>query len=313
MFQENQLIGEKYRIKKLLGRGGFGSVYLAEETWLKKLVAIKVPKDQDPSLPAMLGEPRMLGQLDHPNIVRVTTCEKEDNIFFFVMEYVDGESLESILGREGALPLETFFQYMEQILSAVEYAHKKNVLHRDLRPANILISKDGVLKVADFGISKVLKGSACAHTRVGSPPYMAPEQFLGHTVLASDIYSLGVMMYEMLTGSLPIYDTDISIIQKKAAEGHVTPPNLKKRSIPERLGRITMKAMAPKIEQRYQSAADLRRELLLKGGVREQSLEIENIRERLRARESTSSALCWNCRKPLPKKAATCRHCGETQ
>jgi serine/threonine protein kinase len=261
----------------------------------------------------MLGEPRMLGQLDHPNIVRVMTCEKEENIFFFVMEYVDGESLESILARDGALPLKTFFEYMEQILSAVEYAHKKNVLHRDLRPANVLISKDGVLKVADFGISRVLEGSGFAPTRVGSPPYMAPEHFLGQTVLASDIYSIGVMMYEMLTGSLPIYDTDISLIQKKAAEGHVTPPNLKIRQIPERLGRITMKAMAPKIEQRYQSAAELRRDLLLKGGVREQSLEIESIRERLRARESPSGALCWNCMKPLAKKATTCRHCGETQ
>jgi serine/threonine-protein kinase len=312
MLQKDQLIG-KYRIKELLGSGGFGKVYRAEDTWLKIPVAIKVPHDQHPKLDEMLCEARLLASLDHPNIVRVLNSEKTENVFYFVMEYVDGQSLESILEKEKTLPLDTFFDYIEKILGAVEYAHKKNILHRDLRPANILISKEGVLKIADFGISKDLQNAPFARTRVGSPPYMAPEQFLGRSVLVSDIYAIGVMMYEMLTGNLPIYDADINALQRKAAEGRVTPPEQKNKSIPQRLSRIILKAMAPKIEQRYPSAEELRKDLLNEGGVKGQYIQIQEIQERLRAKKTSSGVLCWNCRKPMHKKANVCMHCGEKQ
>src|SRR4029453_13148211 len=122
-----------------------------------------------------------------------------EGVFFIVMEYIKGESMEGVLDREKSLDLPRALNYIVQILKGVEHAHKAQVLHRDLRPANVLVSESGVVKVADFGTSRFLEKSH-ATTVIGSPPYMAPEHFQGRAVLASDIYSVGVMLYQMLTG-----------------------------------------------------------------------------------------------------------------
>ena len=205
MFFRGQTIG-KYRILSSLGSGGFGSVYLAEDTWIDKKVAIKVPHKQNLDFTELLKEPRLLASMSHPNIVTVITAEKEDDVFFIVMEYVAGQTLEHLIMREGALDLTRALDFACQMCNAVDHAHRAGVLHRDLRPGNMLISETGMLKVTDFGTSRFLEIAAHGTTVIGSPPYMAPEQFYGKAVFASDVYSVGVTIYQMLTGSLP-YDT----------------------------------------------------------------------------------------------------------
>ena len=205
VFLRGQIVG-KYKILSTIGSGGFGTVYLADDTWIDKKVALKVPHKQGVDFGELLREPRLLAALDHPNIVSILTAEKQENVFFIVMEYVPGETLETIITREGALDVTRALDYTCQICNAVDHAHKQGVLHRDLRPSNVLVSENGMLKVADFGTSRFLEIAAHGTTVIGSPPYMAPEQFHGKAVFASDVYSLGVTMYQMLTGMLP-YDT----------------------------------------------------------------------------------------------------------
>src|SRR5512135_307326 len=202
MVFRGQTLG-KYRILEPLGSGGFGTVYLAEDTWIDKKVALKVPHRQGVDFGELLREPRLLATLNHPNIVSILTAEQQDNVFFIVMEFVPGETLETIIAREGALDLPLALDYICQICNAVDHAHRHGVLHRDLRPSNVLIASTGLAKVADFGTSRFLEIAAHGTTVIGSPPYMAPEQFQGKAVFASDIYSLGVTMYQILTGDLP--------------------------------------------------------------------------------------------------------------
>ena len=151
MFFRGQMLG-KYRILSPLGSGGFGTVYLAEDTWIDKKVALKVAHRQHGlDFGQLLREPRLLASLNHPNIVSVLTAEKEDRIFFIVMEYVPGETLEGIIIREGALDVPRALDYTCQICNALDHAHGQNVIHRDLRPGNVLVTEQGLVKVADFG------------------------------------------------------------------------------------------------------------------------------------------------------------------
>ena len=205
MFFRGQIIG-KYKILTTIGSGGFGTVYLAEDTWIDKKVALKVPHKQHLDFGELLREPRLLATLNHPNIVDILTAEKQENVFFIVMEFVPGETLESIIAREGALELTRALDYTCQICNALDHAHRQGVLHRDMRPSNVLVTEKGLAKVADFGTSRFLEIALHGTTIIGSPPYMAPEQFQGKAVFASDIYSVGVTMYQMLTGDLP-YET----------------------------------------------------------------------------------------------------------
>ncbi len=211
MFLLGETVG-KYQILANLGSGGFGTVFLARDTWIDKKVAIKVPHRQTGDADDLLQEPRLLAALDHPNIVGILTAEREDGTFFIVMEYIKGESLEAVLDREKSLDVPRALNYAIQILKGVEHAHEAQILHRDLRPANVLISDSGALKVADFGTSRLLERSH-ATTVIGSPPYMAPEAFQGRAVLASDIYSVGVMVYQMLTGVLPYFSPNPAQIE----------------------------------------------------------------------------------------------------
>ena len=261
MLFKGQTLG-KYRIVQALGSGGFGTVYLAEDTWIDKRVALKVPHRQNLDFSELLREPRLLASVSHPNIVAITTAEKQDNLFFIVMEYVHGETLENVIARDGALDLPRTLDYTVQICNAIDHAHGQGVLHRDLRPANVLVSDQNVCKVADFGTSRFLEIAAHGTTVIGSPPYMAPEQFHGKAVFASDLYSLGVTMYQMLTGVLP-YDTPAPADIGRLERGElVTPPKLKNHAIPRRLNDIVMQAMAPDVAGRYQRASDLLNDLL---------------------------------------------------
>ncbi|MFQ6037376.1 MAG: protein kinase [Candidatus Aminicenantales bacterium] len=310
MFLQGQKVG-KYEIVRSLGSGGFGSVFLAKDTWLNIYVAIKVPHKQSMELFKLLKEPRLQAALNHPNIVRMITAEKKNKVFFMVMEYVKGTTMEKILEKEKVLDFDQASEYIIQIADAVNHAHSNKIVHRDLRPSNIIISDEGKVKITDFGTSVWLNNVPYASTRIGSPPYMAPEQFMGKATFRSDIYSIGCIFYEMLIGRPPIFDPDPFKILEKAQKGQITPPRLRNAAIPKAIDRIIMKCLAVKLEDRYEKASEIIRDLSrLKGRDSVQS-EIEEIRARIRARERARADLCWNCRRPLPLKEKVCPHCGE--
>ncbi len=310
MFLQGQKVG-KYEIIRSLGSGGFGSVYLARDTWLDIKVAIKVPHKQSAELYKLLKEPRLQAALNHPNIVRMIAAEKENRTFFMVMEYVKGKTLEKILEKEKVLDCGRAVDYIKQIAHGVDHAHKNKIIHRDLRPSNILISEDGTAKITDFGTSAWLSNVPYASTRIGSPPYMAPEQFLGKASFQSDIYSLGCIFYEMIIGRPPIFDPDPFKILEKAQQGRITPPRLRDSRIPREIDEIIMKCLASKVEDRYQKPAEVIRALSALKDKQEHKPEIEDILSRIRARDQVRPQLCWNCRRPLPLKTRQCPHCGE--
>jgi serine/threonine-protein kinase len=324
MFLRGQTVG-KYRILSSLGSGGFGSVYLAEDTWIDKKVALKVPHKQHLDFGEMLKEPRLLASMSHPNIVTVLTAEKQDDVFFIVMEYVPGETLEHVIMREGALDLARALDFTCQMCNAVDHAHKAGILHRDLRPGNMLVSETGMLKVTDFGTSRFLEIAAHGTTVIGSPPYMAPEQFYGKAVFASDVYSVGVTMYQMLTGQLPYQTPAPADIERLMRGALVTPPRVRNQRIPKAINDLVMRALAPDLTARYQRASDLLDDLVevrqpvarragrstpSSGGLESR---VADIQSRLRARETPQPTFCWHCRKPLPARTARCPFCNESQ
>ncbi len=325
MFFRGQTIG-KFRILSPLGSGGFGTVYLAEDTWIDKKVALKVPHKQNLDFGELLKEPRLLASMSHPNIVTLLAAEKEDNVFFMVLEYVPGETLEQLILRDGALELSRALDFTCQICNAVDHAHGAGVLHRDLRPGNMLLSEGGRLKVTDFGTSRFLEIAAHGTTVIGSPPYMAPEQFYGKAVFASDVYSVGVTMYQMMTGALPYATPAPADIEKLMRGELVTAPRLKNAKIPKSINDIVMRALAPDPTVRYQKAADLLQDILaareparrrpLRAGVAAAGVvdhAVADIHSRLRARETPQPTFCWHCRKPLQARTARCPFCNETQ
>src|SRR5438132_11032430 len=320
MFFRGQIIG-KYKILSTIGSGGFGTVYLADDTWIDKKVALKVPHEQGVDFGELLREPRLLASLSHPNIVTILTAEKQEHIFFIVMEFVPGETLETIIAREGALDVARALDYTCQISNAVDHAHKQGVLHRDLRPSNVLVTENDMLKVADFGTSRFLEIAAHGTTVIGSPPYMAPEQFKGKAVFASDVYSLGVTMYQMLTGALP-YDTPSPADLDRLMSGELlSSPRLKNPKVPKAISDIVLKAMAPDIPARYQRAGELLDDVLAardtvavrRPRAADAGGPVDDIQLRLKAREAPPPRFCWHCRKPLHARSDRCPFCGETQ
>jgi serine/threonine-protein kinase len=323
MFFRGQIVG-KYKILATIGSGGFGTVYLAEDTWIDKKVALKVPHKQTVDFGELLREPRLLASLNHPNIVAIVTAEKQENVFFIVMEYVPGDTLESIITKTGALDLPVALDFACQICNAVDHAHRHGVLHRDLRPSNVLVSAQGLAKVADFGTSRFLEIAAHGTTVIGSPPYMAPEQFQGKAVFASDVYSLGVTLFQMLTGVLPYESPSPADLGRLANGELLVAPRSKNPKVPKAINDIVLKAMAPGISARYQRVSDLLDDILAfrtprrRPGRQDKTTEAsqdegQDIQARLRARESPPARFCWHCRKPLHARSDRCPFCGEAQ
>lgn len=311
LFKGQQL--GKYEIIDTLGTGGFASVYLARDQWINKMVALKVPHYQNFEMDTLLKEPRMLARLNHPNIVGVFHAEKESDLFFIVMEYVEGESLEGLLEREKIVPHRAACEYILQICDALDYAHSQQILHRDLRPANIFISKSGVLKVGDFGVAALLERAAYATTIIGTPPYMSPEHFRGKAVYASDVYSVGIILYEMLTGLLPYYDVNPAKIEQMILEGRCTPPRVINKDIPRDLNNIILRAMAKELENRYASCFELSQAIRYFLGGTQPKREITEIKGRIAARQTTPASRCWNCNWALPRYSRVCPKCNELQ
>ncbi len=263
---------DKYKLLEIRGSGTFGTVWLAEDTWIGKKVALKIPHNQKEEFTRLVAEPKLLASLDHPNIVQILTVDKAENIFFMVMEYVDGCSLAQFL-QDNQLKLKEVVDIVLQILSALQAAHEKNIIHRDLKPGNILIATaDRKVKITDFGTATLTQAAKSGPGIGGTLYYMAKEQVLGHPAPASDLYSVGVLLYEMVTGQLPFYDEAPLAVLNKILKDEPAPARQLNPNIPVELENIISKALQKDISKRYQSAAEMRADLLaLPGG----SLDIE--------------------------------------
>jgi len=305
----------KYQILKKLGSGGFGTVYLAEDTILKTQRALKIPHRMVAQMEKSLQECILQTKLlDHPNIVKLLTVDIIEGTILMVMEYVEGTDLEKLLDKHDKLDLKTAMKYLRQVLSALEFAHRHMVIHRDIRPSNILINEEDNVKITDFGTSTLLSDRQYATTRIGSPPYMAPEQFEGRAVLASDIYSAGCLFYEMAAGLPPIVMANPMEIYKKAKSSDYAPLIKKVPSIPPGINRIISKTLEPEINNRYRSVSDVLLDLnRLNQEKQDNSVTMTDIKKRIEARTQRTDYVCWNCRKTMPTKMRRCLYCGEEQ
>ena len=311
LLARNQRLGP-YRILQKIGSGGFGAVYKAEDTRNGASVALKIPHHQDRGPEYLTHEPSVLSKLDHPNIVRFIEATRVDDLFFFVMEFIDGESLSNRLDRDRQIPWQEAADIIRQVAEAVGFAHRMKVLHRDLRPANILIRDDGIVKVTDFGIAKALVDTEYAHTIIGSPPYMAPEQLEGRATFASDLYSLGVIFYEAVTGMLPYYDVNFASLRQKILTGKCPTPQQLNPEVPLAISQFIMRAMHRFRDQRFQNAEEFLQGLHMAvsgSGARQKAAE-QLPRSHARVR-TPSRRSCWNCFRPVHPRAKICPACGE--
>lgn len=305
----------KYKILKKLGSGGFGTIYLSEDTYLKTLRALKIPHRIGTETEKLLQESVLQSKLlDHPHIVKLLTVDIIDGTIIMVMEYIKGTDIESLIDEEEKLSVKTSLHYFKQILSALEFAHKHKVIHRDIRPSNILINEKNDIKITDFGTSTLLNEKQFATTRIGSPPYMAPEQFEGKAVFPSDIYSAGCLFYEMVTGFPPIVMANPMEIYKMAKSGNITPLIKKNTSVSTRLNWILMKTLSPDLSTRYKTVTELITDFNnMEGEKEDNAFEIKSIKNRITARNKRSDYVCWNCHKTMPRKMKKCLYCDTEQ
>ncbi len=265
-----KVIGNRYEILEKIGEGGMATVYKARCNILKRYVAVKVLRDEfttdEEFIKRFNTEAQSAASLAHPNIVSIFDVGHEENIYYIVMELVQGKTLKEIINEDGVLPWKWSINIAIQVASALETAHKNSIVHRDIKPHNIIITEDGIAKVTDFGIAKAVSNSTITAfgTTIGSVHYFSPEHARGgYTDAKSDIYSLGVVMYEMLTGRVPFdADTPVSIALKHMQEKPVEPIKLNP-SIPYSVNKIIMKAMEKDISLRYQSATEMLKDLSL--------------------------------------------------
>lgn len=226
--QQEQLLNNRYRVDGLLGNGGMALVYVGTDTLLRRRVAIKVLRDQyasdDDFVKRFSYEAQSAAKLSHPNIVNVYDFGHENDAYYIVMELVDGSTLGELLREERVLPEGVAVDYAIQIASGLAYAHRQGLLHRDVKPANILVTKDDVVKLSDFGIARAVSEHTLGVTQpgmvMGSVAYIAPEQAQNHAIdERSDLYSVGVVLYQMLTGALPFSgDTPVAVALKHVSE-----------------------------------------------------------------------------------------------
>jgi len=265
----NHLVGttldSRYKIENCLGTGGMSVVFKATDLRDGSTVAIKMLRDDvaddRESLEIFMNESKVVSMLSHPNIVSIRAVSFKTEKKYLVMEYIDGISLRTYMDKRGALDFDEFISFSEQILAALEHAHSRGVVHRDIKPQNILVLKDGFIKVTDFGIAKVPeknKGKTISDNAIGTVYYISPEQAAAKsTDSRSDLYSFGVMMYEMATGELPFDDErPISVLMMQIHDKPL-PPRKINRSIPRGLEKLILTCMEKDPRRRYQTAKDI--------------------------------------------------------
>lgn len=262
---EGKLLGNRYEIIEKVGNGGMATVYKATDKVLKRYVAVKILRDEfttdEEFIKRFEVEAQSAARLTHPNIVSIYDVGVEGNLYYIVMELIQGKTLkEIILEERGPLPWKWSVNVAIQIASALETAHRNNIVHRDIKPHNIIITEDGIAKVTDFGIAKAVSNSTITAfgTTMGSVHYFSPEHARGgFTDAKSDLYSLGVVMYEMVTGKVPFdADTPVSVALKHMQEQPEEPIEVN-HNVPKAVNKIIMRALQKDTNLRYQSATEM--------------------------------------------------------
>lgn len=262
---EGKLLGNRYEMIEKIGNGGMSTVYKATDKVLKRYVAVKILRDEfttdEEFIKRFEVEAQSAARLTHPNIVSIYDVGVEGNLYYIVMELIQGKTLKEIIIEErGPLPWKWSVNVAIQIASALETAHKNNIVHRDIKPHNIIITEDGIAKVTDFGIAKAVSNSTITAfgTTIGSVHYFSPEHARGgFTDAKSDLYSLGVVMYEMVTGRVPFdADTPVSVALKHMQEEPEEPIEINP-NVPVAINKMIMKALQKDVTLRYQSATEM--------------------------------------------------------
>jgi len=263
-----RLIG-KYRVKGELGRGGMGAVYLAEQPGLGREVAIKElilsPAADPTALMRFLQEAQVMARTSHPNLVQVHDLEQIGDANYIVLEFVRGRSLRDMV-NQGPVPLPQTFAVMHGVLQALDYAHRHGIVHRDMKPENVLLSDEGNVKVADFGIARLTDDSGPGGTAtktgttVGTPQYMSPEQVASSKVDGrSDLYSAGIMFYELVVGQPPFTASEADgpfTLMAKHVQAPPKPPSVHKPGLDMRLEEVILKSLSKRPEERFQTGQE---------------------------------------------------------
>src|SRR6059058_6237198 len=259
----NKEFDRRYLILRKLGSGGMADVYLAEDKELGRRVALKLLNERhandDQFVERFRREAQSAAGLNHPNIVSIFDRGQAEGTYYIAMEYLDGRTLKELLVRNGPTPIPIAIDYARQILGALAFAHRNGIVHRDIKPHNIVVGGDGRLKVTDFGIAR---SGTSQMTEVGSivgtAQYLSPEQARGAPVdPRSDLYSLGIVLYEMLTGTVPFTgDTPLEIAMKHLSTTP-EPPSERRPEVPHELDSVVLRALAKDPHERYQSADEM--------------------------------------------------------
>lgn len=261
-------LGGRYEVEKRVGGGGMAVVYKAHDNLLNRTVALKILRSQfghdDDFITRFRREAQAAASLSHANVVNVYDVGEEDEIQYIVMEYIEGQTLKELITQEGALPVDQAVEIAVQICDALEHAHHNHIIHRDIKPHNILIGKNRRVKVTDFGIARAVTSATITHTGsvIGSVHYFSPEQARGGiSGEKSDIYSLGIVLYEMVTGGIPFSgDSPISVALKHLQE-EIKPPREVNPSLPQSVENVILRALVKDPLYRYQSAREMQRDL----------------------------------------------------
>lgn len=270
MLEIGEILGGRYEILKRIGSGGMADVYMAKDQKLNRNVAVKVLKreyvDDEKFLKKFQIEAQAVASLTHPNIVNIYDVGAENGVNYIVMELAGGITLKEYIKKKGYLSPQETVDVSIQIASAISHAHNHHIIHRDIKPQNILISEDGMIKVTDFGIAKAANTNTVTSTAtaMGSVHYISPEQAKGRFCdEKSDIYSLGITMYEMITGKVPFDHENGVTIALMHLQNDIVPPSEIKEGIPDSLEKIILKCVMKKPEERYQTAEELIEDLKL--------------------------------------------------
>lgn len=261
----------RYEVLSELGQGAMGVVYRARDPLIDRVVAIKTinlslaTDEMEEYEGRFYQEAKAAGRLSHPNIVTIYDVGRNEEVAYIAMEFLEGRELRDIMNDEGLLPVHQVLDIVAQVAKGLAYAHEFGIVHRDVKPSNIMVVRDGQVKITDFGIARMASSSVRTQSGMvlGSPKYMSPEQVMGKlTDQRSDIFSLGVLLYEMLTGQAPFVGDNVNAIMYQTLNTIPSPPNSLNPSVPQMVNFIVAKALSKGLEDRYQDAKDFADDLL---------------------------------------------------
>lgn len=260
----------RYEILSELGQGAMGVVYKATDPLIDRVVAIKTinlslaQEEKEEYEARFYQEAKAAGRLSHPNIVTIYDVGKSGDVAYIAMEFLQGRELRDILNDGELMPVDQVLDVVSQVAKGLAYAHEHGIVHRDVKPSNIMVIRDGHVKITDFGIARMESAAVRTQTGMvlGSPKYMSPEQVMGKFIdQRSDNFSLGVMLYEMLTGQAPFNGENVNAIMYQTLNVTPPPPSTLNPSVPDMLNFIVAKALAKDVDDRYQNAKDFAADL----------------------------------------------------